>query len=389
MTDWYFAGFERMPFPIDGGSIMAQIGGTPFIPIGHAGMPPNITNLGALAGVTIDATNEAVVGIGQIFWEDAGSHTIDTSGASSIQWRSVNATFVNAGTTVIVGVAPVDAATGPPPRAANTTDVINFDVSCTLTGGSGGIANGGWNTSVPTVGTKTMAHGDLIAVCIQMTAHGGADTMQVGILNNPGGAAGQRPSVTSFLSAAYATAGGLPNFVIAASDGKLGFIFGCSVINIISGTAFNSGSSPNERGNLMIMPFGGKIHGIIYSCTIAGATSDFDLVLYSDPLGTPVAQKTVSIDANTVPSTANIFGAMLFSSPYTFIAGQTIAAIYKPTTANNITPAFVTLNNASHMKAFSLGTNAYAVNRSSGAFGVQNSNLDRYQIGVLVESIGL
>lgn len=221
-----------------------------------------------------------------------------------------------------------------------------------------------------------------------MTARGGADTINIGCLNNPGGAAGGRPTVTSFLSAAYATNGSLPLFVVVASDGKLGFIFGCTVVNTITGTAFNSGSSPNERGNVMVMPFAGKVHGIIYSCAVAGATSDFDLVLYSDPLGTPTAQKTVSIDANAVPATAHTFGAVLFSSPYTFTTGQTLAAIYKPTTVNSITPSFMTLNNASHMKALTLGTNGYAVNRSSGAFGVQNSNLDRYQIGMLIESIG-
>lgn len=52
-----------------------------------------------------------------------------------------------------------------------------------------------------------------------------------------------------------------------------------------------------------------------------------------------------------------------------------------------ITPSFITLANSAHMKAWSLGTNAYAVNRVSGAFSVQNSNLERYQIGLLIEAV--
>lgn len=367
---------------------LTALGGMPLITIGAAGFPATSTLIPSAATSVVDAANEAVSYIGQVFWEDAGSHTVDTTGSSSLQWRCATATFANAGTTVIVGLAAVDAANGSAaPRAANAADVITFDVSRSMTGGGGGITSGVWNTTVPTSGTKTIAHGDLVAFSIQMTARGGADAVTMSYPNHQSGGQGIRPTVGTFLGAAYGAGGGLPNCLIVASDGTLGFFYGATCYSATSTSAYNSGSSPNERGNVIIPPVPGKVYGIAYSVALAGNTSDFDLVLYSDPLGTPSAQKTASVDANTVGSNSgNLFAVALFSSPYTFTASQPLAAILKPTTANNVTFSYLTLANSAHAKGMSLGTGAYAVNRSSGAFAAQNSNLDRYAIGLLVDS---
>lgn len=366
---------------------LTALGGMPLITIGNAGSPTNTTNLSGVVNSTLDAANKSVALIGQLYWEDAGSHTVDTTGSSSIQLRVNNATFANAGTTVVVGIGDVDTGNGPAVRAVNVADVITMDVSKSHTGGGGGIA-GGWHTSVPTSGTKTIAHGALISVSVQMTARGGVDTIAFSNSSNTGSVTGQRPAVTFFNAATYSTVATVPLCVVVASDGTLGFIYGGTCYTTVGSSAYNNGSTPNERGNVIIPPVPGKAIGIAYSLAFAGATSDVDLVLYSDPLGTPTAQKTVSLDGNAIASgSANLFGVALFSSPYTFTAGQPLAAIYKPTTVNNITASFITLNSSAHMKAFSLGTGAYAVNRSSGAFSVQNSNLERYQIGLLIDSL--
>lgn len=92
-----------------------------------------------LNNVTMDAANEAIIAIGHMATSDKGSHTINTTGSSSIGWRSGAVTFANAGTTVKVGIAPVDTTNGPPGRASHVTDVIAFDVSADFTGGGGGI----------------------------------------------------------------------------------------------------------------------------------------------------------------------------------------------------------------------------------------------------------
>ena len=81
---------------------------------------------------TIDATNEAVIFIGQIWTTDGGSHIIDTSGSSALGWRTNNVALSNAGTIVKVGLATVDAGSIPPARATNVGNVITFQVSRSL-----------------------------------------------------------------------------------------------------------------------------------------------------------------------------------------------------------------------------------------------------------------
>jgi hypothetical protein len=166
------------------------------------------------------------------------------------------------------------------------------------------------------------------------------------------------------------------------SDGKLGFFYGGIVFDAgLSTQTWNSGSATKEYGNFIQLPFPAKIYGIISASNHAG---DADIILYSDPLGTPVAEKTVSVDLNTVLSAANRWAEFLFPAPYSATASQPLAAIVKPTSATNITNQYVTMNSSSHQKSLSCGTNGYAVNRASGAFAAQNSSKDRFNIGLLV-----
>lgn len=353
--------------------------GTPLIPIGQAGRQGSAA-LPTATNTILDAASESAQCIGQIFWTDGGSHTVDTSGSSSLGWRTSTSTFANAGSTLKVGLAAVLATAGPPARAANAADVITFSVSKTLTGGGGGVASATWNEHVPDAGTLTLAHGDLTAFCVQMTARAGADS--VPMQNGANVVSNARPGVTSFTGGSYAAASAVPNVVITASDGTKGFIFGGCVFQTPTTTqTWNSGSATKEYGNFLQMPVPAKIYGILVSCDFA---ADADVVLYSDPLGTPVAEKTVAVDANTVAASAVVsYGAILFPSPYSSTANQPLAAIIKPG-GSNVGLPYTTLNASAHQAAYALGTNGYAINRASGAFAAQNSSKDRFAIGLLV-----
>ena len=171
--------------------------------------------------ITLDAVNEAIIMFGRVETSDGASHTIDTSGSSSIQWMTgPTVVFADVGTTLKVGIANVDTSTGPPCRPVNSANVITFDVSASLTGGGGGVVAASWRTHVPTAGTKTIANGDLVAVCIQMTARGGTDAVDVNVAASS--TALNRPGVTSYTGGAYAVAAAVPLMVIVFSDGALG-----------------------------------------------------------------------------------------------------------------------------------------------------------------------
>lgn len=354
--------------------------GLPFVGGAVTGGFPQAPSL--QTATTMDAANEANIFYGRIITEDGGSHTIDTTGSSSIGWRTGAVTFANGTTNLVVGLAAMNTTTGPAPRAVNVADVITFDVSRTYTSAAAPAANS-WIETVPTSGTKTIANGDLVAMCVQMTARGGADSV---IIQAAGSLATTLfAGCTSFAGAAYSNATRQPNCVITFSDGALGFFEGGYVASVSpTAQSYNTGSASVEYGNLLQFTVPVNVYGIRGTIQI-GANADAELVLYSDPLGTPAAAKTVSIDANVVSITGS--GGLydcLFPSPYVLAANTPVAAILKPTTANNVAMSYKTFNASAHQKSDMLGASCYAVNRASGAFAAQNSSKDRFAIGLLV-----
>jgi hypothetical protein len=346
------------------------------VPIG----PGYATSQGAFttSNVTMDAANEATIYIGYIQTSDGASHTINTTGSSSLGWRTGTSTFANAGTTVKVGLSTVLATAGPPGRATNVADVITFNVSKSMTGGGGGITSAAWQTHVPDTGTQTIANGDLVAFCVQMTARGGVDSVLSEFMNNN---IAHRPFVTGYTGGSYALTAGGPNAIITFSDGALGFFQGSDVCSTISSNLiWNSGSATKEYGQLYKIPFPMKIYGM-YAWLSPDA--DFDFVLYSDPLGTPVAEKTISVDANTVAGATLRKISVAFASPYTTTADQLICAVLKPG-GTDITTKFRTLASATHRITEAYGADGYGVSRASGAFSDKNSGLDHFWIGLLV-----
>jgi hypothetical protein len=324
---------------------------------------------------TMDAVNESLYAIGHMITSDQGSHTIDTSGSSSIGWRAGAVTFANAGSTVKVGIATVDMATGPVGRPVNSSDVITFDVNASFIGGGGGITANAWQTSVPTTGTKTIAHGDLVAICIQFTARGGTDTITSPAANygNP-----SIPGLTTF-TGTYTGTGLAPNFFITFADGAFGYLLQSDVFNTYSARTWNSGSSPNEYGNLVQFPYPVKISGVWGHNSV---TADLDVVLYSDPLGTPVAERTVSVDGNVSSDVSGSRRAhWLFPTPYITRPNQPIVVTLKPATTTNMIVTYKTLADANHRIAEVCGLTGYGVSRTSGAFADANSSLDHYSIG--------
>jgi hypothetical protein len=354
----------------------AALPGSPTILIGPS---PSSSNTITQTTTTLDAANEALICIGRVRTADGGSHTIDTTGSSSIGFLTGSVTFANAGTSLSVGIAAVDTTNGPAGRAVNVADVTTFDVKGVFAGGGGGITGTAWQTKVPTTGTKTIANGDLVAVVIQMTARAGADT--VGIITGGAAAGLQDPVMTSFVGGSYSSPATLPNAVITFSDGTLGWLFGGEVFAASSARTFNSGSSPNEYGQLYEFPFPVRVSGL-WGWVAPGG--NFELILYSDPLGTPVAERTLAYDANAMGSSSGRRITGLLASAYDVPANTPVAVVMRPTTVTNLSAYYKTLASATHRAADPWGTSGYGVSRSSGAFGNANSSLDHYFLGLML-----
>ena len=144
---------------------------------------------------------------------------------------------------------------------------------------------------------------------------------------------------------------------------------------------WNSGSATKEYGQLFALPFPMKIYGIYgwvaSSCAI--------LILCCIPIHweRPVAEKTVSIDANTVASSAlPQFDGCLFPSPY-IDNGQ--SGDRRRIQAGRIQHHGLLQDHgaAAHRAADPWGTSGYGISRATGAFADANSSLDHYYIGLI------
>lgn len=331
-----------------------------------------------LTSAIIDDVGEAHVCVGNIVTSDGASHTIDTTGSSAIIWRTGTTSYGTAGSVFKVGIAAVDTSAGPPVRAVNVADIITFDVSKTCSG-AGSIPSISTQVSVPDAGSKTIANGDLVAVCFQLVTKGGSDIIRV-VTNTF--VIMHRPTLTTLpggVGGVYTNSVAGPNFMITFSDGATGYMYGTDFNLVTTTRTFNSGSAQAEYGQLFQMPFGMKISGL-YGW--ADPDADFDMVLYSDPLGTPVAERTVSIDANTCVSATGRRITAPFPTPYIVKPSQPIVAAFKPG-GSNISAYGKVFNDAAHRVSDAYGTLGYGVQRTTGAFSNENSGLTNYYIGLM------
>lgn len=340
----------------------------------------------ANATITVNATGETCVFAGSIILENplGGSKTISAAGGGSIVWTAGSVTFANGSSTFKVGLQDVSTASSP------TQGDGTFDVAASFTGGGGGVTASAVNTSVMTTGTKTIAHGDLVAIVFELTARGGADTIGIRAQNpsNVWLPSNGFPTVTDNTGGTYArTASAIPLAQIVFDDGTLGWFYAAPFFNYNNspGTvAFNSGTATaDEYGNYLNYPFTYYAAGVQCFVNISGTSADAELLLYSDPLGTPVVERTITIDATQAPATAtSINHILLFSTPILLKANTPYAVTLRPTTANNVTPQYRDVNTVAQGDGSELGTYCYAVRRldNTGAFSDYNGGTAKTRI---------
>ncbi|QIG92278.1 hypothetical protein [Bradyrhizobium sp. 6(2017)] len=340
-------------------------------PLGNASISEN--NLGA--------ANAAYVAIGDMWWDDHGSHTIDTSGSSLIGFQLGSGTWANGGSTLKVGIASLDTSNGPTGRPVNSSGVITPDVAAVITGGSG-LTQLAWNDVVPTTGTRTIAQAERIAIFLQLTARAGSDALLVRSMPNAGFSNGI-PNVCTYNGSSFVGQQLTPNFELRAHDGVRGALLGTYLISSGSSKSWNNTSTPKEYANIVQVPYACKAYGVVMYGNVSG---DFDYVLYEDPLGTPVARASGSVDANTVAGTGVETYNLAFTTGFGWelTPGVPYAVAIKPTSGSNVSMNYMTFANVAHQASVPGGDNGYAVSRSTGAFSAQNSSLDRFFLGLRV-----
>lgn len=326
----------------------------------RVGIPEQYSSTSA----TLNAAGESIAYIGKLYLEGgSGSKTISTSGGK-IHWAPpIASTFASASTTLKIGIQDV---------AATGLEDGTYDVYGELVAGTDTITIPGLQTMAMESGTKTITHGDTVAIVFEMTVRAGADSLAI-----PYCTVGDRPYVTIDTGAGPVIGQGAGFVTVEFDDGTLGWLeFGWYATNsAVSGTAVAVGSSstPDEYALIFQLPFRAQITAVLASIGSLAATDDFELILYSDPLGTPTVVETITIDATyTALFSSSTPLIARFANVNLLNANTNYALAIRPTTTNTINVYYYDYGSGNEklMKPTTLGRNWYLGTRSdqTGAF---------------------
>lgn len=340
----------------------------------------------------MDATGEQVAFIGHCYIDGrAASKTISAAGGGSISFRVNSLTFANGGTTLDVGIQDISTSSGPVARPDGT-----FDVKKTLTGGGGGLSANSWNTISMTSGSgsKTISHGDLIAVMFDMTARAGADSVQIGTTYGiyPSNYA-TRPTVMTNLGGwASLGASGVPNCLITFDDGTLGILDGTLLSDGagITSEDYSDSTNPDERGVVFQVPWDCKIDAYYVRMNQqSGAAADCTLKLYSAPTtaASAVANSTITIlgeqlDASFQESTA------IYTLPAAISLSKNTdyCLALKADSTGTIGLYYYVQSSATHRAFLPGGTTMAKATRNNGAGNFSTTTTTQYMMGVRISS---
>lgn len=267
--------------------------------------------------------------IGHVYWKGVpGSAKTISSAGGKISLRFGAVTFANPSTTLRIGIQDVSTLLGPPARGDG-----NHDVFADLVGGTDTIsANQGRSIPMET-GSKSIGHGQLIAIRADLTSVAGGDSIEVSSYDTS--LAKSYPGVI-YNAATLTTQGSVPIALLEADDGTIGWLLGTRFIDSITSRTFDSGTAgADEYTSIWQAPEQWKIAGICFHGRFNVAGGLAKVIIYSTPLGTPVVEKEFTVDTNQVSTNVSSGVAEIpFSSLYTMPANTKIALALTPQDTN-------------------------------------------------------
>lgn len=334
---------------------------------------PSFPLVSASGATTMDNTGESQAVIGQIEFQDGitASKTCSAAGGGKIALR-INAVtaFANASTFVRVGLQDVDTVT-------TGLEDGTFDVYAEYQGGTDTLTASTWQTFTMESGSKTLALGDIVAIVIEMTARGGADSIGVrtGTVD-PYINVGDGFPYGSTDVGTLAKGSAILLAAIQFDDGTVGWIRGGPPVPVVTSTSqtFNSTTSPDEYIGTFVPTVPLQIRGIGMMTGGIGAGETPDLILYSDPFGSPSAIETFSLNSILWSTGTAGFTSRQLSSVQTLTVGTAYGIALKANQNTTITTAYWDLTSGSDwLKAcWTFGTNCKYAGRTdgTGAFSV-------------------
>jgi hypothetical protein len=347
----------------------------------HPAYATNTSNGIVTTAYTMDAAAEKVAFIGTIYIDGRpGTAKTISSAGGKIYFLPGTTTFSDASTNLRIGIQDLDDATGGSGAGVGATVDGTFDVYDDLVGGTDTITTTTWKTVTMSSGTKDITHGQKIAVVFDMTARGGSDSVQVSAVSIVVANAGF-PQV-QHNTASWVRQSSIPIAIIEFDDGTLGMIEGSLPISVATAQSYASNSTPDEYGMIFQLPFESTAISIWMIGRPTSNAANGELILYSDPLGTPVAEATITLDANNFQLTDGVrFGEWTLPTAKTLSANTDYAVTFRPTTTTAVNLTYFTLPDANYRK-FMAGTNVSRAHRTDNAGAFTSTTTSYPLIGV-------
>lgn len=358
---------------------------------------PWVRNLGSTnsTSATMDAATEKAAHIGRLYiaGRPAGTKTLDTSGSSKIGFLcGTPITFANGTTSIDIGIQGVNTS-GPVAQPDGSFSVKS--VVTTVANTTPGIAANTWCEAVPTTGTVSLSHGDLISVVWDMTARGGADSVLIATNVAQTGATDIFPTTNAFASSAWGAAGvGVsPNVVITFSDGTLGFIDGSAGVGLSANVTWTDATNPDEQGMIFQVPFDCKVDALTTIMRTVDGTSDFIISLYEAAETAAAVMNagaaTVTVDGAQIGTTAqDRFAVFNLASEVSLSKNTDYCVAIKASGAGNLRMTKMTLGNATHRAFFPGTTNLRNVTRNGGSGNFASSSTTiMFTMGVRISQV--
>lgn len=232
-----------------------------------------------------------------------------------------------------------------------------------------------------TLGTGASATiGDVISAVIEFDATVGNLYIN-GLYTHQGSGFGvQFPYTRSFTTVWGIEGNSIPVLAIEYSDGTYEYVGGAYPLAATFNTAFNSGSTPDERALKMNLPFACRAIGFWwYGITDLG---DCDIVLYQ---GT-TALETRTLDKDFKGNNIQGWYKRRFPASRILTSNTDYYLSIKPTSTSNVTSFEATVNAAAMMDQFELGQKlTFASRTDAGAWSADT--LRRPLIGLIIDQL--
>jgi hypothetical protein len=285
------------------------------------------------AASVINAVGESVGFIGQIQLS-TGPGTSKTISTGKIWFQtSTSCVFATAGSTVRCGIQDV---------AATGFEDGTYDVFDDLVQGTEAIPSSSVIAVTMSSGTKTITHGDMIAVVIEFTVRNGVDAINI----SRNGLVSNLPYCTIDTGAIAKFANG-PLCAIQFDDGTMGHFGDWTIPFLPTEQALASNTTPDEYALAFQVPFSCKINALFFRIGDIDATETATVHLIEDPYSAITNLVTVTLDPALQGQISVANGYTIVPITETTLTINTVYAVsYRPTSTGSRILRLITLANS-------------------------------------------